>query len=132
MAPVHGSSYIDEQNESANEDEINDNDDSTVNILNDVKSHQNMSDITNIQIQLDNIQVCLRPESDSHSSAFNFITKLRQKFGVISITANHLKDATNSFVKIKRTSHKKSPIEIIRTVNFKWSFSFVFFFFPFL
>lgn len=57
MAPVHGSSYINDQNDSANEDEINENDDNTVNILNETKSHQNMSDITNIQMQLDNIQV---------------------------------------------------------------------------
>lgn len=55
----HGSSsYMRiEQNDSANEEEAIDDESTALNAVNDTKYHSNMSDITNIQMQLDNIKV---------------------------------------------------------------------------
>lgn len=56
--------FIDEQNESANEDEAIDNEDNAENVPSNSKYHQNMSDITNIQMQLDNIKVNIQKFSN--------------------------------------------------------------------
>lgn len=57
MVTRRESPFADEHNDSANEDETIDNENRTANIQNDSKYHTNMSDITNIQMQLDNIKV---------------------------------------------------------------------------
>lgn len=58
MIERRDSTYVDEQNESAHEDDSIDNETGMANSLNDSnRNHENMSDITNIQRQLDNIQV---------------------------------------------------------------------------
>lgn len=56
--------FIDEQNESANEDEAIENEDNAENVPSNSKYHQNMSDITNIQMQLDNIKVNIQKFSN--------------------------------------------------------------------
>lgn len=57
MLERRNSPHVDEKNESANEDDNINNENGIANSLNDKRSHQNMSDITNIQMQLDNIKV---------------------------------------------------------------------------
>lgn len=57
MLERRDSPHVDEQNDSANEDDNIDNENGIAKSLNDKRSHQNMSDITNIQMQLDNIKV---------------------------------------------------------------------------
>lgn len=74
----HGSSsYMrDEQNDSANEEEANADEDST-------NAHSNMSDITNIQMQLDNIKVRkMRTSSFSISNHFRSIEKKKSFFSL--------------------------------------------------
>lgn len=63
MSNEHGSlstsSYmnVEQQNDSANENETIDDQSVASNTMNASKYHSNMSDITNIQMRLDNIQV---------------------------------------------------------------------------
>lgn len=60
VASGQGSSYIDEPTDSPNEEDALDIEDNAEIVPSNSKYHQNMSDITNIQMQLDNIKVNIR------------------------------------------------------------------------
>lgn len=97
----HGTSYIDAENESANEDETIDIDDS--------KYNQNMSDITNIQMRLDNIQVCVQATKPTQSPSLSKESFLHQTFQLKFISQQQMSAMQKTSVSQPKDEEQKVP-----------------------